>query len=113
MLTNGVAGFKTTAAFAAEFPDLLNGAMEMGASLLMHPEPVGPRLDKGFKIPFGLLDHEVNIERKAGGVFDSTHHIRPDGDVGHEMTIHHIHVNPVGTADFGSLDLGGKSPEIG
>src|SRR3970282_2195041 len=43
----------------------------------------------------GVLDHQVHIQRDPGPPVDRLHHQRADGDVGHEVPVHHVHVEQV------------------
>ena len=39
-----------------------------------------------------ILDHQVNIQRRRDVLAQRGHHRRTDRDVGHEMAVHHVHV---------------------
>src|SRR6185436_1242269 len=58
-------------------------------------------------------DHQVHIEWPRRDSSDCTDHERPDGDVWHEMAVHHIDVNEIRAAAFDGDDLFPERREIG
>ena len=50
---------------------------------------------KGFKIGIGWRDHQVDIEWQIGVRAQRPDYIRTYGDVGDEMAVHHVNMNPV------------------
>ena len=66
----------------------------------MNRQVSGTRFGKIFQVSFRLLDHQMHIEWQLCGSAQSRHHERPDGDIGHEAPIHHVHVQPVGARAF-------------
>ena len=48
--------------------------------------------------PFRLLDHQVTVERQGGVLEQRLDHGQAEGEVGHEVVVHDIHVQPVGHA---------------
>ena len=89
-------------------------AVQMPAGLVVHAHPVGPRIGKGGYELVRVLDHQVAIERQACPA-QALHHRRTKGDVGHKMSVHHVHVDhraaaPLEAAPPGPPD--GQSPQI-
>ena len=72
----------------------MDGGGQVG--LQMDGEQVGPRLGEGLHIPPRLLHHQMGIQKEVGVLPDGGHHRHPDGDVGHEHAVHHVHMEPVG-----------------
>ncbi len=54
---------------------------------------------------FGILDHQVAVERQLGGLAQALHHRRPKRDVGHKMAVHHVHVDHRAAAPLGRGNL--------
>ena len=84
----------------------------MAAGLVVHADPVGPGLGKGGDEFVGVLDHQVAVERQVGGLAQALDHRRPDGDVGHEMAVHHVHVDDRAAAPLGRGNLIGQMGKI-
>src|SRR5207249_11321416 len=53
----------------------------------------------------GLADHEMDVERQARHAPDGRDRGWPEADVGHEVTIHDVDMEPVGAAALAALDL--------
>ena len=70
---------------------------------------VGECLDVAIRI----RDHEMDVERHRGDAFDGSNDRRPDRDVRHEMTVHHVDVNQVGAASLGCRDRVAEGGEVG
>ena len=64
----------------------------------MYAHRCGARIDEIFDIALGLLDHQVDVEWKLRCAPHRLRDDRTDGDVGHEVTVHHVDVHPVGAA---------------
>jgi len=83
-----------------------------GFNLLYHPVEVIGRFGvdgntvragfgKAFDVAAGRVDHEVNVEKFCRVFSDLLDDELPEGDVGHEVAVHHVEVKPVG---FGGVD---------
>ena len=97
----------------AEGFDLLHGAMDMGAGLVVEGDDVGARLGEGLEVLLGFHDHQVDVEGLLGFLLDGLHHGYAEGDVGHESAVHHVAVEPVGLAAVDHLDVGFQVEEVG
>ena len=56
---------------------------------------IGARLGEGFEIGIAGLDHQVAVERLVGERPQRRDDRRPESDVGDEMPIHHVEMDPV------------------
>ena len=61
----------------------------------------------------GLRDHQVRIDRQTSELRERLHHRQTNGDVRHEVTVHHIDVQHAGAAAFDCLDLIAETGEVG
>src|SRR4029077_9872538 len=51
------------------------------------------RFGKSRNVVVGIFDHQVAIQDRIGKRFsEGRHDGRPDGDVRHEVAVHHVHV---------------------
>jgi len=55
----------------------------------------------------------VHIERERGVRADGCHHQRPNGEIRHEVPVHDIYVNVIGTCLGGFDDLLAQPTEVG
>ena len=83
------------AGLAAQARDGLQGAVGVRAGLGMDQDVVGAGLGEGGQIGVGRGDHQVDVERQAGERPQGAQHHRAEADVGHEMPVHHVQVQPV------------------
>ena len=61
----------------------------------MHINSAGASLGKGFKMAFGFFDHQMHVQRQFGHPAAGFDNKWPHGDIGNEMPIHYIDVQPV------------------
>ena len=73
----------------------------MWRHLHVHRQHVGAGFDEGRYVPDGICNHEVHVERNPGGAFHVSDDWRANGDVRHEMAVHDVDVNEIGTAPLG------------
>ena len=71
----------------------------------MDGDPVRPRLGEGVDVLFGILDHQVDVEGEFRGFPDRGDEPRTDREVGDEMAVHDVDVNPVRPCRFDGRDL--------
>ena len=69
--------------------------MDMRARFGMDGDDIGPGLGKRGDERIDRGNHQVNIERLGGVRTQRLNHHRADREVGHEMPVHHIDMNPV------------------
>ena len=78
--------------------DQMQGAIQMYAGFLVHGNPVGAGRGKLGNELVRILDHQVAIERQLGHLAQGLHQRRSHGQVGHEMTVHDIHMDDCAAA---------------
>ena len=113
MVVSGVAGIERDAGLLAEIADRLQRAVQMRAGLHMHGDDVGAGLGEGFEIGIARRDHQVHVERLVGVLAQRLHDVRADGDIGHEMPVHHVDMHPVGAGGLDRAHLLAEPGEIG
>jgi len=104
----------------------------VAGDLLLDLDVEGDRIAAGFEVVVeeaaGLVDHQVGIERQLRPLAQVLDGRGPEGQVGHEMGVHDVEVDPVGTGrldaadgmgfgDVGDLaldviDAGGKAADV-
>jgi len=78
----------------------------------VHGERVGAGVAKRFEVATRLRHHEVAVEEQPRMRAQRAHDGRPDGEVGDEVAVHHVDVQPIGRA--GDLpDRLGQVAEVG
>ena len=87
--------------------------MDMRPGFRMHGQAVGPGLGEGLEIRIDRRNHQMDIERLFGVRPQRLHHRRTDGDVGHEMAVHHIDMDEVGAGRLDRLDFRAQPGKIG
>ena len=85
----------------------LHRAVQMHRGFLMHADPVRPGICKSRNVLLRILDHQVHIERRRDVLAQRGHHRRTNGDVRHEMAVHHVHMQ------HGCASLQGRSNLLG
>ena len=78
----------------------------------MDGDAVGAGFREGFQKGIDRRNHQMHVERFFGMGTKRLHHRRTDGDVGHEMTIHHIDMDEIGAGRLDGFDLGTQPGEI-
>ncbi len=90
--------------------------MQVRARFHMDCQHISSCLSEGLKVAFRLLDHQVHIQHGSGFISQRTqclHDQRTNGDVGHEMPIHHVDVEPVGPGAEGFAALVFETSKVG
>ena len=101
------------AGLLAQRPDRLQRTVEVRAGFHVHGDDVGPRFGEGLKIGIARRDHEVHVEHLGGVRAQRLHHVGADRDVGYEMAVHDIDVDPVGAGLIDGAHLLAELGEIG
>ncbi len=112
-VSTGVAGLMTTAGLHAVMGDLLEGAMEVAADLLMDGHHVGAGFGEGVDEVVGVFDHHVAVERELGDGAEGLDHGRAEGDVGDEVAVHDVDVDDGAATALGGGDFVGEMGEVG
>ena len=79
----------------------------------MHGDDIGAGLGEGLEIRVARRDHQMYVEHFLGVSAKRFHHVRPDGDVGDEMTVHDVEVDPVGSRRIDRADFLAQLAEVG
>ena len=96
----------------AQFAYALDGPVQVRAHLLVNRDVIGPGIRKRGEVLVGFFDHQVHVDRKVRSRTHSGRDRRSDRDVGDEVTIHDVDVNPV-RSRFGRLrHLLSQTPEV-
>ena len=101
------------AGLLAQRADQLDRAVHMRAGFGMHGDDIGSRCGKGFDIDIDRADHQMDVERLGGVRAQRLHHHRPDREVGHEMPVHHIDMDPVRPGCVNRPHLFAQPREVG
>src|SRR5436305_7039049 len=74
---------------------------------------IRPRFEEARQVMIGMLDHEMDIERKLGVFSHGRDNGGPERNVIDEVAVHDVEVQPVCAGCFGAMDLGFEMREIG
>ena len=100
------------AGLLAERADRLQRAMQMGAGFRMHRDVIAAGLGEGLKIGIGWRDHEVRVKDLLAVRADRLDDVGAIGNVGHEMPVHHVEMDPVGARRVHGADFFAQFGEI-
>ena len=92
--------------------DQLQRAVQVNAGFLVHRDPIRARINKGWNELIGVLDHEMHIQRHRNRFAQRAHDRRPNGDVWHEMTIHHVNMQQLRSSVDGGARVIAQTGEI-
>ncbi len=70
------------------------------------------RFEEARHVMIGMLDHEMDIERKLRVFADGRDDSRPERNVIDEMAVHDVEMQPVRAGFFGAMDLGFELGEV-
>ena len=93
--------------------NLLDGAVQMSAGLVVHVHHHGTELGSLLNVIFRVLYHKVDVEGLGAHLAYGFYHREAERDVGHEDTIHHIEVEPVGLTLVNHLYITLQVNEVG
>ncbi len=85
----------------------------MRAGFGMDGHPVASGLGKGLEIGIGRRNHQVAVEGLVGGAAQRADDVGPEGDIGDEVAVHHVEMDPVGTGCRDIPHLVSQAGEIG
>ena len=92
--------------------DRLQGPVDMRAGLDMGGQDVRAGIGKGVDIGIDWRNHQVHIHHRLDVLADRLDQGRAKGEVRNEMTVHHVHVDPVRAFGLDRFDLGSEIGEI-
>ena len=87
--------------------------MQVGAGLGVDQDMVGAGLDEVGDERIDGRDHQVDVEGQPRVAAQAGDDRRAEADVGDEMAIHDIEMQPVGARLLDGADLLGKAGEVG
>ena len=93
--------------------NLLDGAMQMNASLIVHVHHHGANLGGLLDVSLRAFYHEVNVEGLGANLADGFQYWESKGNVGYEDTIHDIHVKPISLTLVDHVDVALQVNEVG
>ena len=83
-----------------------------GAEFDVDGHAVGAGFGERFEKNFRARAHEVDVEGNFGLVADDFDDLGAEGNVGDEMAVHDVEVNPVGLGFFDATRFGGEFAEV-
>ena len=86
--------------------------MEVRAGIGMDGDDVGAGFGEGIEKAIDRRNHEVDVERLLGVRAQRFDHRRADGEIGDEMAVHHVDVQPVGAGFVHRADLLAELREV-
>src|SRR5215510_4931270 len=86
--------------------------MQIVVALPMNKKGIGAGLDKFIKEEVWVRDHEMSFELQRRQVSERLHDRRSHRNVGHEMAVHDVDVNAVGSGLSRFVDLRRKMAEV-
>ncbi len=104
---------KCNAALHAGFVNLVNRAMEMGASFIVNRHHVSTQRSNLLDVTFGVDNHQMDVEGLTTSASHCLKNRKAEGDIGNEDTVHYIKMEPVGRRGVNHLYLIGQMKEIG
>ena len=78
----------------------------------MHGQMVSTSFGEGFKQTFGLFDHQMHVQRQFGDAAAAFDDHGPHCQVGSEVTIDDINVDPIHTGGFTLGNLFAKAGKV-
>ena len=100
------------AGLLAQRLDPLDGAVKVRPGLRVDGDDVGAGLGESIEERVDRRDHQVDVERLGRVRAERFHDGGPDRQVGHEMAVHHIDVDPVGAGLIDRTHFLAKAGEV-
>ena len=88
-----------------QLTDAAQGAVQVRPAFGVDRQDIGPGVAKRLQPWIDRRDHQMHVERQGRMRPDRLYDVWPQGDVGHEMPVHHIHMNPVGARRLQRADF--------
>jgi len=105
-------GIEDDAGLHVVIGDVGEGAVEVGAGLVMDADPIRAGFGEGRDEVVGILDHQVAIEWKLRRFAQRFDDRWAEGDVGHKVAVHDVDVDDGAAAFFGRRDGVGQVSEV-
>ena len=86
--------------------------MRVRSGLGVNGDDIGPCFSKSIEEPVDWRDHEMNVERQRRMWTQRFDYHRADRDVGDEMAIHNIDMNPISPRRFDGAHFLTEAREI-
>ncbi len=93
------------AGLLAEAADRLQRAVQMRTGFRVHRDVIAAGLGEGLQIGVAGRDHQMRVEDLLAVRTHRLDDIGAKGNVGHEMPVHHVEMNPVGAGRIHGADL--------
>ena len=100
------------AGLLAQCSDGLERPMQVRACFRMDADDVCACLGEGLEVGIDRGDHQMHVEHLPGVGAQGFDHVWTDGDVRHEMAVHHVDVDPVGAGGVDGADLLAELGEV-
>ena len=71
----------------------------------MHRNVIGARFGKIVQILIRIANHQMHIQWQVGAASETFDYRRADRQIGHEVTVHYINMNPIGMSAFGPANF--------
>ena len=92
---------------------LLDGAVQMYASLEVYVHHHGARGSHLLDVVFGMYNHKMHVERLLALLSHSLDNGEAERDVGYENAVHNVQMKPVGLTVVDHLDVLREVDEVG
>ena len=79
----------------------------------MKRDDVGPGLREALRVTLRLHDHQMDVETLGRSLADGFQHGKSERNVRHEDTVHHIDMNPLGSAAIHHPGVAVEVTEVG
>ncbi len=86
--------------------------MQVGKHFHVDRDPRRPCLHEGLDVLIGVGDHQVHVQRNGGHAVHRLHDRRPHRQVRHEVPVHDVDVQQVGSATLDRRDLLAQRGEV-
>ena len=96
----------------AQMPDVRERPVQVREHLGVDGDHGRSGGDERLQVAVRLGNHEVHVERQLRDALERRDDQRADGDVRHEVPVHHVHVDEVGAARFDPRDVVAQLSEI-
>jgi 23S rRNA (uracil1939-C5)-methyltransferase len=92
--------------------DVSERAVQVLACLDVHDQPLASGIDVLLRHCVGREYHQVGFERQRTVLACAGDHVRTERQVGHELSVHHVELDPVDARSLEGLDLCAEHCEV-